>query len=231
MALKPPARGGSSSTVGQGIRRRRSRLGELLIAQTYGDAAGSVLADRVLATAPKAATGTVTGTITFTGTVVGKEGEPGAVTGTTTYSGTVAGSKATQGVTASEVVYSGVITGTKSDPDAPAAPVRRGGSSYYAPRPNIPQRKPDPAPLIRKSGKVSGAIALSGTVTGRKTSAGRALTAPITYRCEMRGSKAASGVTVARITTRAVIRGTGITAVPTTELRRLRDDADLMLML
>lgn len=231
MALKPPARGGSNSGIGQGITRRRKRLSEMLVKQTYGGAANAVLTDYVLATAQKDATGTVSGTITFTGTVVGKEGEPGAVTGTTTYSGTVTGSKAAQGVTASEVVYSGVITGTKYDPDTPTAPVRRGGSSYYAPRPNIPQRKPEPAPLIRKSGRVSGAIALSGTVTGRKTSASRRLDAPITYRCEMRGSKTASGVTVARITTRAAIRGTGITAVPTAELRRLRDDADLVLML
>lgn len=232
MALKPPSRGGSNSGIRQGINRRRKRLSEMLVKQTYGGAADSVLTDYVLASpASENKTGSVTGSIAYTGTIVGKEGEPGAVAGTTTYSGTVAGSKGAQGATVAEIVYSGVITGTKYDPDTPTAPVRRGGSSYYAPRPNIPQRKPEPVPLVRKSGKVSGSIALSGVITGRKSSAGRALTAPITYRCEMRGSKTASGVTVARITTRATVRGTGITTVTTTELRRLRDDADLMLML
>jgi hypothetical protein len=187
MALKPPARAGSSGSVGRGIFRRGRRLGELLVKQSTGGAR-AVLTDWVLEA--KAANGAVTGTITYTGTIVGTKYEP-----------------------------------------APDTPARRGGSGYYQPRPNIPQPKPKPAPVIRKSGRVSGVIALRGTIAGRKSTPSRRLAEPITYRCAIRGRKAASGVSVAHIATRAVIRGTGITAVTTTELRRLRGDADLMLML
>jgi len=252
MALKPPARGGSSSGTRQGITRRRRRLGELLVAQTYGDAASSVLADWVLASASndktgtvtgtttftgiiagrKSTTGTVTGTITFTGTITGKEGSPGVVTGSTTYSGTVAGTKAAQGVTASEIVYSGVITGTAFDPTPPAPePTRRGGATpanYYAPRPNIPKPKPEP---IRKSGKVSGVTAFRGTVAGRKTTTGRALAEPLTYRAHVTGTAHRAGTVYARTETRGHIHAEAVSMYSHADLRRLRDDYDLLLLI
>lgn len=176
----------------------------------------------------KSTTGASAGTITLTGAVVGKEGALRTVTGEVAYSGTVAGTKATTGTTASEIVYAGLVVGTKYDPDAPAEEPSTGGGGYYAPRQRTPQRRPE---IVRKSGKVSGSVAFAGTVVGRKTSSARTLAEPITYRCEVRGAKATAGVALARITTRAVIRGTGITAIPTTELRRLRDDSELVLML
>jgi hypothetical protein len=245
MALKPPARGGSSSGTRQGITRRRRRLGELLVAQTYGDAASSVLADWVLASASndktgtvtgtttftgiiagrKSTTGTVTGTITFTGTITGKEGSPGVVTGSTTYSGTVAGTKAAQGVTASDIVYSGVITGTAFDPTPPATDDGPTGSGYYPRREAPPKRKPAP---IRKSGKVSGVIALSGVIAGRKAATGRALAEPLTYRAHVTGTAHRAGTIHARTETRGRIHAEAVSMHSHAELRRLRDDYDLL---
>lgn len=245
MALKPPSRGGSNSGIGQGINRRRSRLSEMLVKQTYGGAADSVLTDRVLASVTSEnKTGSVTGTVTFsgtvvgkegvagavtgsiayTGTIVGKEGEPGAVVGTTTYSGTAAGTKAAQGATASEVVYSGVITGTKYDPDTPTTPTTGGGGRPQY-RPYIVQQ---PAPVVEhRSGTVTGRIRFHGTVTGRKTSTARRLAAPVLYRCSIRGSKSARGDTFARTEMRGRIRGHGVTTISTAEIRRMRQEIEL----
>ena len=255
MALKPPARAGSSGSIGRGIFRRGRRLGEMLVKQSTGGAR-AVLADWVLASAAsdnktgsvtgsttfsgtivgrKATTGAVAGTVTLTGTIVGKEGEPGAVSGVITYSGTIVGKRATQGSVAASITYSGVITGTAFDPDAPTGTAPTGGMSAYRraqiAAANLAALEAQQPQVEHKTGSVRGVIAYRGTVVGRRGTSGRTLTAPITYRAHVHGTKSTRGAVLARIETRARITGTGITAINTSELRRLRDDAELLLLI
>jgi hypothetical protein len=248
MALKPPARGGSSGRIGQGLDNNR-RLSELLVKQTYGGAADSVLTDWVLASAAsdnktgtvtgtvtysgtivgkKATTGAVAGTITLTGTVVGKEGEPGAVVGTVTYTGTVAGTKAATGVLASDITYSGLIVGTADDPDRPPEGETTGGGGGIYRAPYYQQQVPPPRPIERKSGRVIGVIRFRGYVEGHKTITARRLAEPILYRCEMRGHKQTSGHAVTRTRIVGAVHGVGITQISTAEIRRMRQEIDLL---
>ena len=176
----------------------------------------------------KATTKAVAGTITFTGTVVGKEGEPGAVVGVITYSGTVAGKKATTGATASEIVYSGLIVGTADDPDRPAdEPTTGGGGGIYR-APYYQQQQVPPRPIERKSGRVVGRIRFRGYIEGHKTSAARRLVAPILYRCDIRGSKSTRGYAANRTRMTGAVRGVGITQISTAEIRRMRQEIDLL---
>jgi hypothetical protein len=173
----------------------------------------------------KATTKAVAGTITFTGTVVGKEGEPGAVVGVITYSGTVAGTKAATGALASAITYSGLIVGTADDPDR-AATTRRGGKPTYR---LWAQAQPEQEqPVEHRTGRVSGRIRFSGTVAGRKTGTARRLAAPILYRCEIRGSKSTSGYAVNYTRMTGAVRGVGITLIGTAEIRRMRQEIDLL---
>lgn len=187
-------------------------------------------------TAPgkKATTGTVTGSTTSSGTVVGKEGEPGLVTGTTTSSGTIVGTKATTGAVAGSTTSTGIIVGTKYDPDAPVEEeTHRGGRGYYY---YTAPEQPEPAPE-RKSGRVVGRTISFGTVIGRASRSGRSLPQAATARGEVRGTRSTSG----RVRSRTYLE-TRITATrrelrltthddPDAEIRRARDDADLLLIL
>lgn len=253
MALRPPARGGSSGSTGRGISRRR-RPSELLIAQTFGGAAGDVLADITFSstaanndktgtvagtttlsgtvTGSKGASGATAGSIAYTGTVTGSEGSPGGVVGEIAYAGTVAGSKAATGATAAQIAYTGTVVGTKYDPDAPVEPtVPTGGRSrpgWY--RPYLQPAKPAPE-VEAKSGRVRGSVSFSGTAAGRKRSAGRAAGLAVTYRAAVAGHKSGHAVVLGRTHSRATVVGTGITTVTTADLRRMRDDAELLLII
>jgi hypothetical protein len=212
MALKPPSRWGSSSTTGNGLNRRRERPSEMLIAQTYGEAAGAVLAFN---TFPEfeAKTGTVTGSATSSGTVSGIKGGYGTATGETTSTGT--------------------ISGTKYDPSAPVVVRPAGGMSAYR-RAQIAaaQQMAAEQAVEHHAGTVRGVTRTSGTIRGTASRSGRTITSPvITYRTHITGTKATTTRIASRAETRGRVIATAVSMVDHAELRRLRDDAELLLLI
>jgi hypothetical protein len=86
-------------------------------------------------------------------------------------------------------------------------------------------------PVESKSGKVRGVTAYRGTVTGRRGTSGRTLTAPLTYRAHVTGTAHRAGTVYARIKTRGRIHAEAVSMHSHAELRRLRDDAELLLLI
>ena len=175
-----------------------------------GDRAASVVNSWLYVT-PRAATGTVSGSITSSGTVVCREGEPGAVTGSITSSGT--------------------ITGTKYDPDAPAVVPGSGGRVIRF-EPGTPKRAEDPpAPrIIRKTGAAQGVSTSFGLTAGTRISHG-VTSGTHTLQARTRGGKTAPGAAHGMTTFRnEQVRGDAVSMHPHADIRRMRDDADLLLL-
>jgi hypothetical protein len=89
----------------------------------------------------------------------------------------------------------------------------------------------EPAPVEAKSGRVSGVTAYRGTVAGSKSTGSRTLTAPITYRAHVSGTAHRAGAVHARTETRGRIRAEAVSMHSHAEIRRLRDDLELLLTL
>lgn len=213
MALKPPARWGSSGKTGNGLTRRRIRPSEALIAQTYGRAANAVITSLFFPAPVDNRDGSVTGTITTSGTVAGAKGAAGAVAGSTTSSGT--------------------ISGTKYDPDAPVVVQPTGGMSAYR-RAQIAaaQQMAAEQAIEHHAGTVRGVTRTSGTVRGTASRSGRTITSPvITYRTHITGTKSTTTRVAGRAETRGRVVATAVSMVDHAEIRRLRDDAELLLLI
>lgn len=124
----------------------------------------------------------------------------------------------------------GTIVGTKYEPDAPAedfVPGSGGRTIRFEPG------KPKPAKpaLIRRTGAVRGVAASYGYVTGTRATTGT-VTATTPLRASTpRGSKSAAGLV--RGTTTIPdrrFRGDAVSMHPHADIRRMRDDADLLLL-
>jgi hypothetical protein len=233
MALKPPGRGGSNSVISQGIDRRRSRRSELLIEQTYGGAAGAVLADRVFATAPTIHSGSVTGSSTSSGTATGTAGRAGSVAGSATSSGSVTGTKGATGSIAGESVATGTVTGTNSE--APVAPPSGGGGAYNPRGPLFTYAKPEPA-RVKATRRRGGASGLSltpralvvGTASRSGATGGQssAHAGTVTGHASRTGSTA---ISTSRTETTHT-RGRAAWLIDQDDVRRTREDHELLLL-
>lgn len=219
MALKPPGRWGTRGPIGNGLNRGRARLSEALVTQTYGAAADGVITDNLFpaSSSSTAKTGTVTGSATTSGTVTGKGAHAGAVAGLSASSGTV--------------------TGTAYDPSPPVVIAPSGGMSAYrraqiAAAAQLAQQQAEQAANTR-GGTVHGTCTTTGQVRGSATRSGRTIpTAAITYRTHVVGTKAArTAVVRARTETRGHVHGDGAFVISTRQMRQMRDDAELLLLI
>ena len=262
MALKPPGRWGTRGPIGNGLNRGRARLSEALVTQTYGAAADGVITDNLFPASSsstaktgtvtgsattsgtivgaKAVTKTVSGSATTSGTIVGKEGDTGAVSGSATTSGTVTGKGAHAGAVAGLSASSGTVTGTAYDPSPPVVVAPPGGMSAYrraqiAAAAQLAQQQAQDAEQAAntRGGTVHGACTTTGQVRGNATRSGRCLPSPaVAYRADIHGSKSVRGsVWVGRRETRGRITGDSAHLMSSRQLRQMRDDAELLLLI
>jgi hypothetical protein len=177
--------------------------------------------------------GTVTGSTTSTGIIVGKDGALGSVTGSTTISGTIVGTAKRAGVVTGDTTSTGTITGTKFDPTPPpASSTSGGGPRRYSPSPVASY-----PPVRKSSGKVRGRTVSYAHVRGQATRRALPLPAETRSGALVLGTRGADAVVLGRaaLTTRlhATRRELRLSVYhdPDAEVRRARDDADLLLIL
>lgn len=211
-------------------------------ATTSGTAAGA-----------KGAIGSATGSATTSGTITGAEGDTGAVTGSATTSGTVTGSKAGYGTATGTASTTGTATGTAARfgtvtgqaqtsgsiggvPPTPVTPDVVGGLSTYRRQQIVAAQlayaRQAQQQADTRGGTVAGACTTSGRITGRPGRAGRTLpTTTLTRRTVTTGVKAITTRTHGTTETRARVRGDAVYPMSAREVRRLRDDAELLLII